>query len=280
MGEQQKFSLIDFDGASDVINNFVDKLFSGAGWLINRETPSKTATNTYIEEIQKSNYDPLTKAALISQAKKTIKEYCNQKNIVEIAIEHLPKETNPEKMDDDWVALFMDKARLVSNKEFQTIWGKVLATECENNSIPKGLLYILSQMDKEDAETFTTLCSLSIRVGDEYQPLVNFRRFDEYKKWGITFDKIISLSALGVIETDLGPLATGYQIIGEKGKGPIKVHYFDLEYEMSDSKESVSVGNVIFTKSGQALCKAISVEKKEGFWEEYCLPFWKENIDS
>ena len=33
----------------------------------------------------------------------------------------------------------------------------------------------------------------------------------------------------------------------------------------------------MFTKSGQALCKAISVEKKEDFWEHYCLPFWKEN---
>lgn len=274
MNDNQKFNLIDFEGVSDVINNLIDKLSSGAGWIANRETPSKIATNTYIEEIQKSNYDSLTKAALISQAKKTIKEYCNQKNIVEIAVESLQKRTNPEKMDNDWVALFMDKARLVSDKEFQIIWGKVLATECNsNNSIPKSLLYILSQMDKEDGETFTTLCSLSVKVDGEYQPIVDFRKFDEYEKWGITFDKIVSLSALGVIETDLGPLATGYQIKGEKK--PIKVQYFDLEYKMSDIKESVHVGNVIFTKSGQALCKAISAEKKEGFWEKYCLPCLK-----
>ena len=124
MNDNQKFNLIDFEGVSDVINNLIDKLSSGAGWIANRETPSKIATNTYIEEIQKSNYDSLTKAALISQAKKTIKEYCNQKNIVEIAVESLQKRTNPEKMDNDWVALFMDKARLVSDKEFQIIWGK------------------------------------------------------------------------------------------------------------------------------------------------------------
>ena len=39
----------------------------------------------------------------------------------------------------------------------------------------------------------------------------------------------------------------------------------DFDYEMSSRKESIPVGNVIFTKSGQALRKAISTEKKEGF---------------
>lgn len=119
MSEEQKFNLIDCSGISDVANNLIDKLTSGAGWIASRKTPAKIAVNTYIEDIQNSNYDPLTKAALISRAKKTIKEYCNQKDIVEVALASLQTEGRFEEVDDDWIAVFMDKARLISNKEVQ-----------------------------------------------------------------------------------------------------------------------------------------------------------------
>ena len=107
------------------------------------------------------------------------------------------------------------------------------------------------------------MCSLAVKVDDEYEPVIWCHRLDEYKKWGITFDKIISLIALGLIEADLGPIASGYVI--ESESNPIKVHYFDSEYEMEKETKTVRVGNVLFTKSGQALHRAISVEKKEGF---------------
>lgn len=79
MEEKNNYNLFNFDGMSEVANNLIDKLASATGWYVSRNTPSKIGLNTYIEEIQKKNYDPLTKAALITNAKKTIKEYCNQK---------------------------------------------------------------------------------------------------------------------------------------------------------------------------------------------------------
>lgn len=274
MSDTNKYSILDIDGVADVANNLLDKLGSAAGWVVNRETPERTAIATYIEDIKNSDYDPLLKAALISKAKKTIKEYCNQKDVVGFAINRLREGSNPQEMDDDWIALFMDQARLISDEVFQNIWGKILAEECnDNNSIPKKLLYTLAQMDREDAETFTALCSLAVNVDGEYQPIIWCHRLDEYKKWGITFDKIISLVALGLVEANLGPFATEYVIESESNH--IKVRYFDSEYEMEKGTRKVRVGNVLFTKSGLALHKAISVEKKEGFWEEYCLPMWR-----
>ena len=50
------------------------------------------------------------------------------------------------------------------------------------------------------------------------------------------------------------------------------------EYEMEKETKTVRVGNVLFTKSGQALHRAISVEKKEGFFEEYCLSMWRKEM--
>lgn len=207
MEEKNNYNLFNFDGMSEVANNLIDKLASATGWYVSRNTPSKIGLNTYIEEIKKKNYDPLTKAALITNAKKTIKEYCNQKDIVSIAINLLNKDCVPEMLDNDWLSIFMDKARLVTSEDFKLIWGKLLASECDNNGcVPKGLLHILSQMDREDAESFTALCSIAIKVEDEYEPVVNINRFDDYANWGLDFDKLVNLKALGLIEMDFSKL--------------------------------------------------------------------------
>ena len=276
MSDSKKISLLDLEGLSDVTNNLVNKLADGVSWIANRETPDKIALNTYIEDIQKSDYAPIVKAALISNAKQTIKEYCNQNDIVQIAMNSIEESAKPECLDNDWLAQFMDKARLVSDKEFQIIWGKILATECnEVDTVPKVLLHTLIQMDKEDAKAFSALRSISVLVDGEYTPIVIKEKWEHYERLGITFDNIVDLKALGLIEMDLGPTAPGYSF--EKENTPLKVSYFDKKYEFPESIESIDVGNIILTKSGQALCRAITVEKVEGFWETYCLPLWQKS---
>ena len=89
---------------------------------------------------------------------------------------------------------------------------------------------------------------------------------------GITFDKIVSLTALGLIETDLAAVSAGYKM--EIDPLPNKIIYYDMEKELKD-KRDLQVGNVLFTKAGQALYWAIDAEKVEGFWENYCIPFWE-----
>ena len=94
MSDINKYSILDIDGAADVANNLLDKLGTAVGWGVNRETPERIAIATYIEDIKNSDYDSLLKAALISQAKKTIKEYCNQKDVVGFAINELREGAN------------------------------------------------------------------------------------------------------------------------------------------------------------------------------------------
>lgn len=178
-----------------------------------------------------------------------------------------------------WLEKFMDKARLVSSEEFQMIWGKILAGECNApGSIPISLLYTLEKMDKEDAETFTSLCRITVHLGDECAPVVIGSKFDEYTSLlGITLDKLISLNSLGLIEMNLGIFSGGYSLT--TSEIPAKVTYFDKQYELLKEKE-IRVGNMLYTKSGQALCESIDVNELEGYWETYCIPFWKENEDN
>ena len=259
-----------------VLNNLIDKLAAGVSWVATRETPNKIAVETYIDEIKKRDLDPISKAALISNARKIIKEYCNQNDIVNIAIQSLRNTAKPEDVENDWLSRFMDKARLVSSKEFQLIWGKILARECnEPGSIPMALMYTLEKMDREDAESFTALCRIAVQLDGELSPVVIESKIDEYEKLiGITFDRLVSLNSLGLIQMSFGLPMSAYALTTKNAHS--KVVYYDKNYDIGD-KNQIDVGNVIFTKSGQALCQAIDTEIVDGFWETYCLPLWKKD---
>lgn len=276
-------SLINMDGLSDVCNNLINKVSNAIGWVATRETPSKTAVNTYIQEIQNSSYDPITKAALISTAKKNIKEYCNQHNVFAIAAHSLTPTAKPEEVDEDWLTQFMDKARLVSTEEFQTLWGNLLAQECNApGSIPKSLLHIMEQMDRVMANAFMVITSVSVWYIDNgepyWSPVITGAHFDSYyRSLGITYDNLVDLQSVGLIKMDFGIAESSYaQTIDPSFPN---IHYHDQVYVVPENHTEFPVGNIIYTGAGNALCRAIIPQKIEGFFEEKCVPFWNMYID-
>lgn len=192
-----------------VAGKLLDKISSAAAWCVTHDTPQKISIEVMIEEIKKSNLSILEKAAYISNANKILKEYINQHDIVKEGIKYLSDKAEPEKVDDDWIALFMDKARLISDKEFQKIWGKILAEECNHpGQLSKQLLHIVSMMDRNDALTFTNICRFSIifDCDDEdtrkYKyPLVLISKIkDYYSQYGISLDSLRNIESYGLIE--------------------------------------------------------------------------------
>lgn len=255
-----------------VITALLDKLSHAVGWCANHDTPNRVAINTYIAEIQNSNIDPLIKAARISNAKKIIREYCNQENIVSIAIQSVKSDAKPENIDDDWLAQFMDKARLVSAEEFQLIWGKILANECNHpGCIPRVLLEILSRMDKLDAEVFSFLCSTTIALEDDYAPVIIYDKLEDYNFPKMTFDQLLDLEALGLISTNFDGFSGGFYMSVSKENS--RVCYFE-KFKSVEKDEKVPVGNIIYTKAGKALYNSIQPERISNFWENFILPYW------
>lgn len=270
--------LVNLQPVADVVNNVINKLSSAAGWIAVHDTPYKTAISTYIQEIQQSSFDPLTKAVLISNAKKTIKEYSNQQSVVKIALDSIKETAEPEKVDPDWISQFMDKARLVSDTEFQVIWGSILAEECnEPGSIPRVLLHSLEQMDKSMAEAFAAIASTSVRIVDDGKiscsPIIIREYLDGvYKEIGIDYDSLVNLQSIGLIETNFSSLTVDYVL--KCYTQPIVVHYHGSTYQFPDDITQMPVGNVIYTKAGEALCKSIIPNEIDSFFESYCIPFW------
>lgn len=270
------------DGLADVANNLIDKLSNAVGWVASHDTPERVAVNTYIQEIQNSNYDSITKAALISKAKKSIREYCNQKDIVRIALQAVPPAARPLNVEDDWLAQFMDKARLVSDTDFQILWGNILAEECSApGSVPKALLHIMGQMDRNMAMAFMKVASVSVSVFDNgeiaYNPVIWGSTLDEYyEDLGIKYDDLVDLESVGLIHTKFGIFATGF--CHECYDDACVIRYFDEEYQLPIGCKQFNSGNVIYTKAGTALCQAITPNKIDGFFKEQCVPKWEEEI--
>lgn len=276
------YSIISLDGVGEAAKLLIEKISNAVGWVITRDTPTKIAMQSFIEDVKRSDFDPITKAALISNANTIVKEYCNQAAIIQKALSSIQDNAKPELVEDDWISQFMDKARLVSDSEFQVIWGRILAEECNRpGCIPRSLLQTLEQMDRFDAEQFTLLCSFSIyTIGNdckEYSPMVIWEHMsDLYEKKGISFDGLVNLKALGLIDTSIGKLNPEYT--NQYNVFPSNIYYFDKGYQPLENMNQIPVGNVIFTKTGQALCQVIETKGHENFVEEYCIPYWKARI--
>lgn len=269
-------NLVDLKPLSEVAQTLIEKFSSGISWICNRQTPARIAVDTLIADIQKSEMDPVNKAVLISQAKKIIREQANQKAILDNAIQSLTQTAKPEMVNPDWLAQFEDKTRLVSDELFQFIWGKILAQECnEPNSIPKSLLNILEQMDKEDAECFTRICEYTVEALDGegniigHFPLIIPEEGDAGFKHDFEYERLADLNGLGLINlTELGLLVY---------TNAVKVfRYGDEEFVLPEDVETISIGKISFTKAGEALCKAIDAELHENFLRDDCIPFWNE----
>lgn len=266
----------------NITKNLLDKLENTVGWIVERETPKKIAKQMLIEEIQNSDLSIGQKVAMISNVNKLIKEYCNQYKIIKLSLPFLSDDADVDSLDDDWLNLFMDKARLISNEDFQLIWSKILVSEVNApNSIPKQLLFALEKMDKDDAEAFSKLVSISVYTNDNdtktHSPVFFYNKFkDFYEEIGTSFDDIISLTSLGLLQTSIGMLTPEYALASKESE-PIRVHYGTECYIPKNKTSEICVGDILYTKSGNALCNALldSVENRYEYFEKYCIPYWE-----
>lgn len=281
----KKPAIINFDKIAEVANKLIDKISDATGWIVSHDTPKRIATATFIQGVQDSNYDPLTKAALISNAKKCIKDFCNQNDIVNIALQAIKPDAKIEKVNDDWLAQFMDKARLVSDLEFQILWGNILAEECnEPGSIPKALLHIMEHMEKESAMAFMNIAALSVSSfdsgGTRAYPVIRFTgeaRETIFGEITLETEQVENLSSIGLIWTNYERYPNSYG--AEFYTPPIVVNYFDKHYQFPEHITQIPTGNIAFTRAGEALCKAVKPREVPNFLEGYCIPFWKKELN-
>jgi hypothetical protein len=204
-------------------------------------------------------------------------EASRQRNIEDITAKALPQLTDsakPDEMENDWVTNFFEKSRIVSDEEMQSLWARVLAGEANApGTYSKRTVNFLADLDKIDAELFSSLCGFAWLIGT-LVPLIFDVEAEIYNKQKINFGALIHLESIGLIQFDH---LAGFQRL--KLPKRFEVVYYDrfLRLEMpADEDNSLDLGRVLLTKVGQQLAPICGGKPVEGFleyvtkrWEQY-----------
>ena len=125
-----------------------------------------------------------------------------QHNIEAITLKVLPDirpESQPENVEDDWIADFFDKCRLISDEEMQSLWARILAGEANSpGKFSKRTVNLVGSLDKSDAMLFSQLCGFVFMIGNP-TPLIYDLSHKIYTDAQVNFSSVAHLESTGLI---------------------------------------------------------------------------------
>lgn len=250
----------------------INKLSSSIGFIFiprGKYLHKIESEKVFLEEVsRREDIDILTKAAIISNTRKIIKEYINQNDIVQIAIDNLGENAVPDNIDDDWLMEFMDRCKNISDDKLKNLWGKILAEECnKRNSIPKKIFNIIPYISFEEANIFEKVCKFTIfkKSTQELVPFIVYYNNDSSNFWSKYNFSLVELRRLEEIGLIIYKEEGIY--LDRNGKESFVINGKEIEVGSSWTKK-IYVGNVIYTKVGESIAKLIKNDFEiEGFVE-------------
>jgi hypothetical protein len=254
----------------------VEKICDGIGglarpWQIKRiaEAEAEAVRIHAIAEIEITELQKRAMARLIAQESR---QQNNMESITAQALPQLESGAKPENIEDDWIANFFDKCRLISDEEMQKLWAKVLAGEANRaGKFSKRTINHIASLDKADAALFQKLCSFNFLLNVP-SPLIYNSEDKIHIDHGINFGTLSHLESIGFIHFNL---LTTYNVGPFLQKG--FASYFDqpvyLEFPISHDR-MLNVGKVRLTQVGEQLAPLCGAQPVEGF-ADYVRREWK-----
>ena len=201
----------------------------------------------------------------------------NMEDITAKALPYLNEEAEPDGMNNDWIANFFDKCRIVSDSHMQSLWSRILAGEANiPDTYSKRTVNFISELDKNDAELFTKLCGFCWTV-ENFTPLIFDENAKIYKRHGIDFETLIHLDSIGFINfQNVNSLMWDFSTKSTVGHA---VYYYgtSLCLEVPEYRNSVEMGKVYLTKIGEELAPICGSKPVDGFYE-YVKNWWSQYL--
>ncbi len=165
-------------------------------------------------------------------------------------------------MDDDWIASFFEKAKIVSNEAMQGIWARILAGEANSpGTYSKRTLSLLADFDKADAELFSTLCRFCVE-GVGLVPMVFESKDSIYSDIGLNFGSLQHLESLGLIQFNS---FTAFNMNGMPQYFALRYAEHKVDLALKALDDGFSIGQVLFTKMGAELASLVDRPEVPGF---------------
>lgn len=276
MSDDNSTSLVNLGELSKPANTLIEKVSSAIGgvfepWQIKRIAKAQAEANLIKAESEIQITD-LHRRAMHRFVEEEANRQENMEEITKKSIPLLEEQSDPAKMEDDWVTNFFDKSRIVSDEDMQVLWANVLAGEANKpGSFSRRTINLLSDLDKRDAELFQTLCRFGWVVGN-FTPLIFDSQAPIYNNLGINFNSLSHLDSLGLIQFN--------SLAGFSRTGLPKSFVVDycgqlLQLVIKEGQENqLSIGQILLTQAGQELAQIVKVPGVQGFYD-YVKEQWK-----
>ena len=287
MSQQTSNSLINLGDLGKPIDTLINKISDATGVLyeprrIRRkaEAESDTAITSakaeaavdIIKVESEIEIADLHQRTVQRRIKEDMRDQKNMEAIIAQAVPDVNEEAKPDSMENDWIANFFDKCRIVSDSEMQSLWSRVLASEANApGTYSKRTVNLLSDLDKSDAELFTKLCGFGWMIRNVV-PLVFDEGAEIYNRHGIDFDTLSHLESIGLVRFAAPANFTQLNL----PEGFVMRYYGKpLVLEIPQDVDNVlNIGKVLLTKIGQELAPISGSKPVAGFYE-YVKDRWK-----
>ncbi len=156
MNEGTSNSIINLGNLSKPADTLIKKISAAVGgifepWQIKRIAKAE-AEASLIQAEGEIQVTDLHRRAMHRFIEEEAKKQDNIEQITYQALPQLDQKSKPESIEDDWITNFFDKCRIVSDKEMQSLWSRVLSGEANApGSYSKRTVNFLSDLDKSDA---------------------------------------------------------------------------------------------------------------------------------
>jgi len=268
-------SIIDLGKLSKPANTLIEKISDAIGgiakpWQIKRVAQAEAEAEK-IRTIGEIEVSDLQRRAVRRFLMEEAKKQHNIESITSKALPEISPDAAPENVEDDWIANFFDKCRLISDEEMQQLWSKILAGEANSpGKFSKRTVNLLAGLDKSEAELFSNVCRFCVSLG-EPTALIYGPTDKIYSDNGVNFRILTHLDSIGLLRLD----PSGFRRKGLGSKGIVR--YFDEELwiEFPNSNDcTLSLGKVMLTQPGQQLAEFAGAEPVDGF-ADYIRDQWK-----
>ncbi len=278
MADDKSYSIVSLGKLSKPADTLIKKVSLAVGgifepWQITRLAKANAKADLIGAESEIEVSD-LHRRAMHRFVEEEAQRQENMESITKKALPDLSKNSDPSKIETDWVTNFFDKSRIISDDEMQNIWAKVLAGEANApGTYSKRTVNFLGDLDKSDAELFQKICNFGWFVIDEFVLLIFNIGASIYNENGIDFDTLSHLDNIGLIKLDHH---SAFLIRELPKKFTATYHDKHLGLAMAEEENNdINVGHVLLTQVGVELISVCKPAQIEGF-HQYVSEQWKE----
>lgn len=250
---------IDLDSIGKIaepVNTLILKISDAIGVLYEpKRIIKKAEAESKAEKIRAISDIEISDIKSRARSRVLFEETKNQENIesiIEKAIPQIQSNADFDKIDNDWIVNFFNKAKRFSNEDMKILWSKILAGQVNNTSnFSSKTLSIVSELSAWDALAFEALGKFCFSIGSP--TIVIFDLENEiYSKNGIGLVGLMQLDSLGLIRYESGLTVFTKQYFPKT----FSIRYYDKLINLEMEKENnnqLEVGRVLLTQAGQEL---------------------------